>query len=60
MLTERLLFSYLSTDEMVTETVRNVVRNQFGCQEWSGGGRLENQPTGDTDCFGSHWDHVSQ
>jgi len=42
--------------EVVTETVRNVVRNQFNCQKMVGG-RLENQPTGDTDCFGSHWDH---
>jgi len=42
--------------EVVTETVRNVVRNQFDCQQIVGG-RLENQPTGDTDCFGSHWDH---
>ena len=44
--------------EVVTETVRNVVRNQFDCDSVKGG-RLENQPTGDTDCFGSHWDHVS-
>ena len=44
--------------EIVTETVRNVVRNQFDCPTVLGG-RLENQPTGDTDCFGSHWDHVS-
>eukprot|EP00579_Thalassiosira_antarctica_P000623 CAMPEP_0201866140 /NCGR_PEP_ID=MMETSP0902-20130614/819_1 /ASSEMBLY_ACC=CAM_ASM_000551 /TAXON_ID=420261 /ORGANISM="Thalassiosira antarctica, Strain CCMP982" /LENGTH=766 /DNA_ID=CAMNT_0048391049 /DNA_START=19 /DNA_END=2317 /DNA_ORIENTATION=- len=42
--------------EVVTETVANVVRNQFDCQKMVGG-RLENQPTGDTDCFGSHWDH---
>ncbi|KAL7534587.1 hypothetical protein ACHAXR_005971 [Thalassiosira sp. AJA248-18] len=42
--------------EVVTETVRNVVRNQFDCQS-AAGGRLENQPTADTDCFGSHWDH---
>lgn len=42
--------------EIVTETVRNVVRNQFDCQTVVGG-RLENQPTGDSDCFGSHWDH---
>ena len=44
--------------EVVTETVRNVVRNQFNFHEMVGG-RLENQPTSDTDCFGSHWDHVS-
>ena len=45
--------------EVVTETVKNVVRNQFNCHVEEIGGRLENQPTGDTDCFGSHWDHVS-
>ncbi|KAL7544916.1 hypothetical protein ACHAWF_008282 [Thalassiosira exigua] len=42
--------------EVVTETVRNVVRNQFDCRTVEGG-RLENQPTGEMDCFGSHWDH---
>lgn len=42
--------------ELVTDTVRNVVRNQFNCQSLIGG-RLENQPTGEGDCFGSHWDH---
>ncbi|KAL9189154.1 hypothetical protein ACHAXT_011644 [Thalassiosira profunda] len=42
--------------EVVTETVRNVVRNQFDCPTLEGA-RLENQPTGETDCFGSHWDH---
>eukprot|EP00986_Skeletonema_menzelii_P018567 scaffold26658_cov153-Skeletonema_menzelii.AAC.2 len=42
--------------EVVTETVRQVARNQFGCQDLIGG-RLENQPTGDDDCYGSHWDH---
>lgn len=42
--------------EVVTETVRQVARNQFGCQDMIGG-RLENQPTGEDDCFGSHWDH---
>lgn len=36
----------------------SLARNQFNCQKMVGG-RLENQPTGDTDCFGSHWDHVS-
>jgi hypothetical protein len=46
--------------EIVTETVRNVARNQFDCHTMSGA-RLENQPTAsqDIDCFGSHWDHVS-
>lgn len=46
--------------EVVTETVRNVARNQFDCPTMSGA-RLENQPTAsqDIDCFGSHWDHVS-
>ena len=43
--------------EVVTETVVNVVRNQLDCQEAAVAGRLENQPTGDSDCFGSHWDH---
>lgn len=42
--------------EIVTKTVRNVVRNQFDCQTMEGA-RLENQPTGDGDCYGSHWDH---
>jgi len=42
--------------EVVTETVRQVARNQFGCQDLIGG-RLENQPTSDDDCYGSHWDH---
>mmetsp|Transcript_17574 Transcript_17574/g.31773 ORF Transcript_17574/g.31773 Transcript_17574/m.31773 type:complete len:345 (+) Transcript_17574:784-1818(+) len=46
------------TYEIVTETVANVVRNQFNCQRLTGG-RLENQPTAANDCFGSHWDHVS-
>lgn len=44
--------------EIVTETVRNVARNQFNCQTLEGA-RLENQPTTTEDCFGSHWDHVS-
>ena len=42
--------------EIVTDTVRQVARNQFGCQNLIGG-RLENQPTSDDDCYGSHWDH---
>ena len=41
--------------EIVTPTVRQVARNQFNCQEMSGA-RLENQPTFDGDCFGSHWE----
>ena len=40
--------------EIVTPTVRQVVRNQFNCQKMAGA-RLENQPTSE-DCFGSHWD----
>ncbi|KAL7545373.1 hypothetical protein ACHAWF_008721 [Thalassiosira exigua] len=42
--------------EVVTETVRNVARNQFNCQEMTGA-RLENQPTAEGDCYGSHWEH---
>ncbi|KAL9184261.1 hypothetical protein ACHAXT_002347 [Thalassiosira profunda] len=42
--------------QVVTETVRNVVRNQFDCQSLEGA-QLENQPTSPDDCFGSHWDH---
>ena len=41
--------------EIVTPTVRQVVRNQFGCQTLTGA-RLENQPTNEYDCFGTHWD----
>ena len=41
--------------EIVTPTVRQVVRNQFGCQSLLGA-RLENQPTNEHDCFGTHWD----
>lgn len=41
--------------EVVTPTVRNVVRNQFNCQDMIGA-RLENQPTSEGDCFGQHWD----
>lgn len=44
--------------EIVTETVKTVARNQFDCQTLVGG-RLENQPTAEDDCFGSHWDQVS-
>mmetsp|Transcript_19140 Transcript_19140/g.37194 ORF Transcript_19140/g.37194 Transcript_19140/m.37194 type:complete len:728 (+) Transcript_19140:261-2444(+) len=42
--------------EVVTKTVRNVARNQFDCQDLTGA-TLENQPTGESDCYGSHWDH---
>ena len=42
--------------EIVTKTVRNVVRNHFNCPSMKGA-RLENQPTGEGDCYGSHWDH---
>eukprot|EP00554_Chaetoceros_debilis_P014309 CAMPEP_0194124942 /NCGR_PEP_ID=MMETSP0150-20130528/59201_1 /TAXON_ID=122233 /ORGANISM="Chaetoceros debilis, Strain MM31A-1" /LENGTH=2931 /DNA_ID=CAMNT_0038818727 /DNA_START=94 /DNA_END=8886 /DNA_ORIENTATION=- len=41
--------------EVVTPTVRQVVRNHFDCQKMSGA-RLENQPTNDGNCFGSHWE----
>lgn len=41
--------------EIVTPTVRQVVRNQFNCQQM-GGARIENQPTNDGNCFGSHWE----
>ena len=41
--------------EIVTPTVRQVVRNHFNCQIM-GGARLENQPTNDGNCFGSHWE----
>jgi len=40
--------------EVVTPTVKSVVRNQFNCFEMDGA-RLENQRTFG-DCFGSHWD----
>eukprot|EP00594_Rhizosolenia_setigera_P015309 CAMPEP_0178975142 /NCGR_PEP_ID=MMETSP0789-20121207/22953_1 /TAXON_ID=3005 /ORGANISM="Rhizosolenia setigera, Strain CCMP 1694" /LENGTH=719 /DNA_ID=CAMNT_0020663765 /DNA_START=409 /DNA_END=2568 /DNA_ORIENTATION=+ len=42
--------------EVVTPTVKQVVKNQFGCQDQITGARLENQPTLATDCYGSHWD----
>mmetsp|Transcript_2411 Transcript_2411/g.3206 ORF Transcript_2411/g.3206 Transcript_2411/m.3206 type:complete len:703 (+) Transcript_2411:88-2196(+) len=41
--------------EIVLPTVRNVVRNHFNCQSLSGA-RLENQPTSEVDCTGSHFD----
>eukprot|EP00586_Coscinodiscus_wailesii_P020979 CAMPEP_0172492474 /NCGR_PEP_ID=MMETSP1066-20121228/23654_1 /TAXON_ID=671091 /ORGANISM="Coscinodiscus wailesii, Strain CCMP2513" /LENGTH=588 /DNA_ID=CAMNT_0013262139 /DNA_START=416 /DNA_END=2182 /DNA_ORIENTATION=+ len=41
--------------EVVTPTVRTVVRNQFNCSSILGA-RLENQPTNPESCFGSHWD----
>lgn len=40
--------------EVITPTVKRIVRNQFNCPNATGA-RLENQPTSD-DCFGSHWD----
>jgi len=42
--------------EVVTPTVRRVVRNHFDCPTMTGA-RLENQQ-GTTDCFGSHWDEM--
>lgn len=44
--------------EVVTPTVKTVARNQFNCQSMTGA-RLENQPTNDGNCFGSHWEAVS-
>mmetsp|Transcript_25831 Transcript_25831/g.40060 ORF Transcript_25831/g.40060 Transcript_25831/m.40060 type:complete len:465 (+) Transcript_25831:124-1518(+) len=40
---------------VVTPMVKTVVRNHFDCQSLEGA-RLENQPTGNNDCYGSHWD----
>eukprot|EP00591_Stephanopyxis_turris_P008665 CAMPEP_0195522186 /NCGR_PEP_ID=MMETSP0794_2-20130614/20090_1 /TAXON_ID=515487 /ORGANISM="Stephanopyxis turris, Strain CCMP 815" /LENGTH=769 /DNA_ID=CAMNT_0040651879 /DNA_START=228 /DNA_END=2533 /DNA_ORIENTATION=+ len=40
--------------EVVTPTVRQVVRNQFNCQKLTGA-RLENHDT-NADCFGSHFE----
>ena len=40
--------------EVVTPTVRRIVRNHFNCANATGA-KLENQPTSN-DCFGSHWD----
>jgi leishmanolysin-like peptidase len=42
--------------EVVTPTVRRVVRNHFDCPSMTGA-RLENQQD-TTDCFGSHWDEM--
>lgn len=44
--------------EVVTPTVRLLARNQFDCQVMNGA-RLENQPTNNGNCFGSHWESVS-
>lgn len=41
--------------EIVLPTVAQVVRNQFNCLSLQGA-RLENQPTSETDCIGSHFD----
>lgn len=41
--------------EVVTPTVRNVVANQFNCEDASGA-RLENQEY--YNCIGSHWEAV--
>lgn len=41
--------------EVTTPTVRQAVRNHFDCQRLTGA-RLENQPTNEMDCFGSHFD----
>lgn len=44
--------------EIVTPAVRTIARNQFDCQNMNGA-RLENQPTNNGNCFGSHWEAVS-
>ena len=44
--------------EIVTPGVRSVARNQFNCQKMTGA-RLENQPTNNGNCFGTHWEGVS-
>lgn len=44
--------------EIVTPTVTQVARNQFNCHRMSGA-RIENQPTNDGNCFGTHWEAVS-
>jgi len=41
--------------QVVTPRVKQVVRNQFDCQTMEGA-RLENQPTNDGNCFGTHWE----
>ena len=41
--------------EVTLPTVRQVVRNQFNCQTLTGA-PLENQPSGEADCFGSHFE----
>jgi hypothetical protein len=41
--------------EVTLPTVRQVVRNQFNCQTLTGAA-LENQPSNEGDCFGSHFD----
>lgn len=41
--------------EVTLPTVRQVVRNQFNCQTLSGA-PLENQPSNEADCFGSHFE----
>ncbi len=41
--------------EIVLPTVAQVVRNQFDCKTLQGA-RLENQPTSEDDCMGSHFD----
>jgi len=41
--------------EVTLPTVRQVVRNQFNCQKLTGAA-LENQPSNEGDCFGSHFE----
>ena len=41
--------------EVVTPNVRQIARNHFDCQNMAGA-RLENIPTNDGNCFGSHWE----
>jgi len=41
--------------EVTLPTVRQVVRNQFNCQTLTGA-PLENQPSSEAECFGSHFE----
>jgi hypothetical protein len=41
--------------EIVTPTVKNIVRSHFNCMNATGA-RLENQLLSEDDCFGSHWE----
>lgn len=41
--------------EITLPSVKQVIRNQFNCQSLTGA-RLENQPTSESSCLGSHFD----